>query len=630
MNLKLAIQLYQNMGTQYIIYRVRHEVEKRLGLLKKKHPSKLRLTHPITLENWKASKNPFVIDAKELLHIPKNPNPLLKEKAQKILQGKIQFFSAEWLELGKNYNWITNPSNGYQYDITKHWSEIPDLSQKAGDIKYVWEKSRFNYLLTLIRYDYHFEQDLSEFVFSEIESWIDANPINQGPNWRCSQEISLRIFNWCYALYYYQNAKALTSSRWAKIQQVIYASLHHVYHHIDFSRIAVRNNHAITETLFLTLSRILFPFVPETKKWAKEGKRWFEQEIAYQIYEDGTFLQHSMNYHRVVIQLLSLGIALTETNKQSFSNIVYDKAYKSLNFLYQCLQEENGWLPNTGANDGALFFPLTDLDYRDYRPQLDALHLNLTGEHLFEDYIIHENSNWLNDISIHSPKPKLKLTLGNSAYPSGGYYLHRAKDNFTMIRCVGYRNRPNQSDNLHIDIWINGENVLRDQGSYKYNTTKEIIDYFKGTEAHNTVSIEGESQMKRGSRFMWYDWVKNVKAKFLDTKELNFWSEIEAFKQIKPGIKHQRVVKQKLNELTWEINDILTGAESLKKDIFWHINPKWENKLTIKAVDSKGEEIKPILESVWHSAYYGMKESSLRYRFTTQENQVKTIIQIKK
>src|SRR5690606_12177276 len=222
--------------------------------------------------------------------------------------------------------------------------------------------------------DYHYEVDIGEFVFSEIDSWITANPINRGPNWRCSQEISLRIFNWCFALYYYQDSPALTEHRWQRIQQVIYASLHHVYHHIDFSRIAVRNNHAITETLFLALSDIMFPFIPETKKWAKDGLHWFEEEIDYQIYDDGTFLQFSMNYHRVVVQLLSLAISVFEKNQRLFSPHVYGKAHKSLNFLYQCMQDENGKLPNYGSNDGALFFPWTDTDYRDYRPQLNTLH----------------------------------------------------------------------------------------------------------------------------------------------------------------------------------------------------------------------------------------------------------------
>src|SRR5690606_17983117 len=302
---------------------------------------------------------------------------------ERILNGNFPFFSSSWIHLGLDYDWITNPTNGFKYDINKHWSKIPDLSKEAGDIKFVWEKSRFSYLLTLLRYDFYANIDLSQFVFKEIESWIDANPINQGPNWICSQEISLRILNWCFALQYYKNSEHLTDALWRKIQNVIYYSLHHVYHHIDFSRIAVRNNHAITETLFLTLSNVLFPFVPETNKWSNDGKKWFEEEIDYQIYKDGTFLQFSMNYHRVVVQLLSLGTALFEKNNLYFSDVVYTKAYKSVNFLYQCMQDENGWLPNYGSNDGALFFPLTDNDYRDYRPQLNTLHKILTGKNLF-------------------------------------------------------------------------------------------------------------------------------------------------------------------------------------------------------------------------------------------------------
>ena len=127
-NLKLAIQLCQNMGARYVVYRVRHEIERRLGWLKKNHPTSLQFRQPINKERWKISKNNFVIGSREELTIPRNQNPLLKEKAQRILHGQIPFFNAEWKDLGKNYDWVTNPSNGYRYDITKHWSEIPDLS----------------------------------------------------------------------------------------------------------------------------------------------------------------------------------------------------------------------------------------------------------------------------------------------------------------------------------------------------------------------------------------------------------------------------------------------------------------------------------------------------------------------
>src|SRR6202008_329474 len=90
-------------------------------------------------------------------------------------------------------------------------------------------------------------------------------------------------------------------------------------------------------------------------------------------YEDGTFLQFSMNYHRIVVQLLTWGITLCEKNGERFAPVVYDRAKKSVTFLRTCMVEENGWLPNYGANDGALFFKLSTAHFRDYRPQLQAL-----------------------------------------------------------------------------------------------------------------------------------------------------------------------------------------------------------------------------------------------------------------
>ena len=108
--------------------------------------------------------------------------------------------------------------------------------------------------------------------------------------------------------------------------------------------------------------------------------------------EDGTYLQFSMNYHRVVVQLLTWAITLADRNGERFCDEVYKRAYQSVNFLYQCQDDLTGWLPNYGSNDGALFFKLNDCDYRDYRPQLDALHYLLTSEHLYDKQ--YEDREW--------------------------------------------------------------------------------------------------------------------------------------------------------------------------------------------------------------------------------------------
>lgn len=591
------------MGIRYTWYRVTHVIESKFGLLKKRHTMNPAIKKFITLEGWKNNAIPFVIDTRENIQLEKNLNPELKEKATKILNGEICFFSAEWKKIGKDYNWITNPETNYTYDSSKHWSEINDFNPLNGDIKYVWEKSRFSYLLTIMRYDYHFNEDHSTFVFAEIENWIDANPINQGPNWKCSQEISLRIFNWMYLLSFYKNANALTEPLWDKIQNTVYWSLHHVYHHINFSRIAVRNNHAITETLALTISDLLFPFIPETKKWAKVGKKWLEQEIDYQVYDDGTFLQFSMNYHRVLIQLFSFGISLTDKHNKPFSKLVYNKAYKSLNFLYQCLQKENGFLPNYGANDGALFFPLSENQYRDYRPQLNTLHVILTGEKLFEEKEVQEDVQWVKN--VNEPKhnfEKLTQKTGVISFKNGGYYICRTETAFTFIRCGSHKDRPSHADNLHVDVWVKGKNILRDSGTYKYNTDKEIGNYFTGTKGHNTVVVNNDSQMLKGSRFIWFYWSQSKVAEWSEEKEYYIFSgKISAFRYLNKRGMHSRDVKVSKNENLWWVKDEVENLDIFSKKQIWHFDNATINFSTC--------DNKYLKEDSFNSSFYGQIEA---------------------
>lgn len=620
-----VIQILKNMGSRYILYRVRHEWEKKTGILKSRHPKNPVSRSFISLKEWRLNAPLFVIQDKSTLTVKKKTNHELRGKTIRILSDEILFFSAEWKNLGYDYDWITNPDNGYHYDIKKHWSEIFDFSSKTGDIKYVWEKSRFTYLLTIIRNDFHNEEDHSEFVFDEIERWIDANPINCGPNWRCSQEISLRIINWCFALYFYKGTPALTNERWEKIQNVVYWSLHHVYHHIDFSRIAVRNNHAITETLFLCVSNLIFPFIPETKMWAQKGRKWFEEEIAYQIYEDGTYLQFSMNYHRVVVQLLSFGISLTEIHGKPFSSKVYDKAYKSLNFLYQCLQEENGFLPNYGANDGAWFFPLSDTDYRDFRPQLNTLHRLLTGEYLYDDDNLSEESYWINSNNITRlyNYPVLFKKKGVQKFELGGYYLIREQDCFTFIKCGKYKNKPSHADNLHIDIWYKGENVLFDAGSFKYNTDKNTVKYFSGTESHNTVMLDNYDQMLKGPRFIWFNWSQAISAYFdEDENVFLFTGLVKCFTFLNKHIIHKRMITKKRGEPIWNVKDEIEHKPNLVLlRQLWHTQ---SNNILFSSDSNKKN-----LQYGWRSLYYGTKERSNQIEFITDKNTIETKINIR-
>ena len=82
----------------------------------------------------------------------------------------------------------------------------------------------------------------------------------------------------------------------------IYLNAIRIEKNIEFAIKAVQNNHAISEAAGLFTVGILFPFFKDSERWLYKGKKYLEQEGLKQIYDDGSYIQHSTNYHRLMLQ----------------------------------------------------------------------------------------------------------------------------------------------------------------------------------------------------------------------------------------------------------------------------------------------------------------------------------------
>lgn len=608
------------MGIRYVFFRIFYELKRKSGFLKKSYPVKPPFRTWITLSDWKKSPPPFFFSSINDFQKPSMASPPLIKKAQRILKGEVQFFQGEWKKIEPN-DWLTNLSSGYHYDVRKHWTEIPDFDPVYGDIKYVWERSRFSFLQTILRYDAQNGSDSSTWVFNQIESWIDHNPINQGPNYRCSQETSCRLFNWILALYFYKDAESLTQNRWSKILFYIYWQIKHVRENINYSRIIVRNNHAITETLLLYTAGLLFPFFEEASEWKESGKKWFEEEIEYQIFEDGGYLQFSFNYHRVVIQLLTWAIALSEKHKEKWSAVVYERAHASLNLLVNCQDQTSGRLPNYGSNDGSLFFNWNDASFRDFRPALDSLHFLLTGRSLYKHS--YEDRVWFGiDRGIMNLKP-LTLNNGTQSFPKAGIFTFRKNDLLIFINCVTYKVRPLQADNLHLDLWYKGENLLVDGGSFRYNTDPNTTSYFMGTESHNTVMLGQHDQMHKGPRFIWLNWTRAIQAGWKEEENhIVFEGAIRAFDHLGKLVHHRKVtINEQLNKLT--VTDQVTGKHDEVMRQLWHLLPQNKDRIKIEIQTDGASELRTERN---YSSTYGVVEPCWQMEVSKRSNSITTEI----
>lgn len=622
------IRFLRDMGFQYVFFRFWHEIQVRTGLLMLRFPVTSKHLPYFSKEEWLDQNQQFSLGLAASGLTRNAQLSGLRERAAHIRENRFLYFNDQWRAAS---DWHTNPENGLTYKKNTHWSKTPTLSRQAGDIKYVWDKSRFCFLFDLLRSDFHFEKDQSKLVFELIEDWIDQNPVNRGPNWICGQEISLRVINWISALHYYKNSETLSPALFRKISQSIYDQVRHVAANIHFARSVVRNNHALTETLALYIVGTYFPHFPESKEWKRNGKKWFGQEIAYQIYPDGRFLQFSMNYHRVVVQLLTLAITFAELNGDKWADVVYDRARKSLYFLRSCQDDITGWLPNYGNNDGALFFPLTECHFRDFRPQLEALGNALGIDLNFEKGLWSEETAWF---SIKKTDQNLLETFEPKSlmcFEHGGYYVIRDNKTLTLLRCGAYKNRPLQADNLHLDIWVNGVNLLRDAGSYSYNADERCTRYFSGTASHNTVMLGDFDQMKKGPRFIWFNWIKKAKATINEADDFySIDAEFEGFYELGKDIRHHRRVIKSKKKSHWLIEDRIENLPGhLPIHQIWHPYADFLEHYHITAEDIEGHEIGYEETEGWYAETYGRKVRCSRLVFSSFGNCIRTVIEEK-
>lgn len=445
--------------------------------------------------------------------------------AQDLGQGTLRFFSHERVNVGFPPRWHVDPFTNSSFPVDRHWSQISDFG--AGDIKLVWETNRFGFAYSLVRaYWRTGDEQFAEMFWQLVEDWRIANPPETGANWKCGQEISLRVMAWCFGLYGFSGSRASTPARIAMLIQMLAASGQRIEANIGYA-LSQKNNHGLSEAAGLWTIGGLFPELKRAARWATLGRRLLERQAFELIYADGAFSQHSMNYHRVMLHDYLWSLQLGNVLGNPFSPALFERIAAAGDFVYQMQDQISGRVPCYGQDDGALILPLSNCDYRDYRPVVQATHYLVSGNRRFEPGPWDEDLLWIfgagsvakmaasptessRDAETIASSNCINSTSGPSdlSATEGGYWTIRSSEGFAMTRAGAFRHRPAQADLLHVDIWWRGENIAIDPGTYSYNAAPPWDNRLAHTTFHNTVSVDGLDQMERAGRFLWLPWAR--------------------------------------------------------------------------------------------------------------------------
>tara|TARA_R110001583_G_scaffold169781_1_gene322974 strand:- start:7682 stop:9496 length:1815 start_codon:yes stop_codon:yes gene_type:complete len=450
-------------------------------------------------------------------------------------------------------NWHQSCLNSELSPSDKPWYLISDFNNQLGDIKGVWEASRFDWVVGFSQQIATGDESAFIKINAWLNDWIEKNPTYYGVNWKCGQEASIRVMHLALAAFLLKQTQNTTPA----LLSLIKAHLKRISPTIMYA-VAQDNNHGTSEAaaLYIGGSWLLLNGDKDGIKWQKQGLKWLENRANKLIEEDGSFSQYSVTYHRVMLDTYSLAEAWRQKHSLSlFTERLYTKLKAATNWLFYFTDIKSGDAPNLGANDGARLIPLTATDYRDFRPCVQlasALFLDKSAYKGDGDFNI--PFKWLElkipEQSIASKAPK--------DFIDGGYAYLITSNAALYFNYPMFKFRPSQSDVLHIDFWLNGENIFRDGGTFSYNAGQKYIDYYGGVKSHCTVEFDSHEQMPRLSRFLLGDWLKtSIKKELVVTNEEQ---TVTAGYKDRFGCEHTRTIK--LQPCSLVIQDIISGFKA--------------------------------------------------------------------
>lgn len=393
-------------------------------------------------------------------------------------------------------DWFANPFTQAPQSNARHdWWRIPDFN--VGDIKGLWELSRFNWMIAWATKAVHGDALALERLNLWLADWALANPPYKGPNWKCGQEASIRVMHMVTAAWVLGQDRTPEKG----LVALVCAHLQRIAPTMSYA-IGQQNNHGTSEAAALFIGgNFLLGHDPRAEFWASEGRHWLEKCAASLIERDGSFSQYSVTYHRVMLDTYALSEAWRRHRELPvFSPRLRASLAAATDWLWKFTDAETGDAPNIGANDGARLLQLTHSDYRDFRPSVQLAAALFRAADAFGPGPWTIPLRWL-----AVADGKSCIAPHSQSFGDGGYHVLRIGSTMAVLRFPRFRFRPSQTDALHVDFWHNGLNLLRDAGTFSYNA--EGAEWFSSTAAHNTIEFDGRDQMPRLGRFLFSDWI---------------------------------------------------------------------------------------------------------------------------
>lgn len=336
-----------------------------------------------------------------------------------------------------------------------------------GDIKYVWEFNRLQFLQPLAAQVF-FTDDARALAAIEacITSWVATNPPFRGLGWCSGIEVSLRAISLLIVTSLVGDR--LEPKTISLMRATLKASLFWLHRYP--SRFSSANNHLIAELAGIFLIARAMPETPNAARIASKAHAQLGLEVLRQFHPDGVPAEQSPTYGAFSAEFLLCVHGEMPLAGESFTRLQRFAAF------IDALADGAGRVPAIGDDDEGIveaFAPNHATYASDIARRIAPVH-PAPPITTFHDggYSVIRDGRW-HVIFDHGP-------LGYLAIAAHGH-----------------------ADALSVSAALHGEPLLVDPGTYLYHAGREWRDWFRGTQAHNTLNIAGENQSLISGAFNW-------------------------------------------------------------------------------------------------------------------------------
>lgn len=407
-----------------------------------------------------------------------------------------------------------------------------------GEARHLW---RFNlhymeYLIPLaMQYRKTKEKKYRDKIYLLLESWLDCHGDMKGDAWQ-SYTISLRLINWLIVIDVLDEIVE-NKKLYDRLVDSIYLQYDYLKQH--------QEKHLLGNHYFENLKCILVcaSCFGEDRELIKY-KREFLKQCEEQILSDGMHFERSFMYHKIILEAIMRVMVVIKNNDKDA--LFVKKLTEIANKMYSVMVGFEGNIERT-------------------------LLFNDAGNNVAKPAAAFKRA--CGSIGIFEKNGSSEKCLQDAGYYRYEGFIHEKEDRISRVSLfvdggvIGPTYMPGhgQCDCLSYELFVNGEPVIVNSGTYQYQD--ELRQYFRSTAAHNTFLINGVEQSQCWGEHRVAKRIRSIK---IEEKDSNF---IGRYRDWKGNIAKRCI---QWSPCMINISDECINRECVEIKSMIHIAPEWE------------------------------------------------------